>query len=139
MDTFDYEEAFHQYIQAALWSSSCNGTARAAHDCRGQDCDTPLEDLYYNPCDIHPESLVQMSKDLEDFVDGCLEEDPDVFDGIEAGQVGHDFWLTRNHHGTGFWDRGLGERGRWLTERSHPYGEASLYVDTHDNKVYYQN
>lgn len=21
-------------------------------------------------------------------------------------QLGHDFWLTRNRHGTGFWDRG---------------------------------
>ena len=22
-------------------------------------------------------------------------------------QIGHDFWLTRNDHGTGFWDRDL--------------------------------
>jgi hypothetical protein len=26
---------------------------------------------------------------------------------VKAGQCGHDFILTANHHGTGFWDRGL--------------------------------
>lgn len=28
--------------------------------------------------------------------------------------AGHDFWLTRNGHGTGFWDRGLGKLGERL-------------------------
>lgn len=23
---------------------------------------------------------------------------------LDPGQLGHDFWLTRNHHGAGFWD-----------------------------------
>lgn len=26
-------------------------------------------------------------------------------DGYDAAQAGHDFWLTRNGHGSGFWDR----------------------------------
>lgn len=30
--------------------------------------------------------------------------------------VGHDFWLTTQHHGAGFWDRGLGTIGDRLTE-----------------------
>ena len=25
--------------------------------------------------------------------------------GVTEGQLGHDLWLTRNHHGAGFWDR----------------------------------
>lgn len=29
--------------------------------------------------------------------------------------VGHDYWLTRNGHGTGFWDRGLGALGDLLS------------------------
>ena len=28
----------------------------------------------------------------------------------DEAQAGHDFWLTRNGHGVGFWDRGLGFR-----------------------------
>ena len=31
-------------------------------------------------------------------------------------RAGHDFWLTRNGHGAGFWDRGLGEVGDALSE-----------------------
>lgn len=31
-------------------------------------------------------------------------------------QLGHDFWLTRNRHGVGFWDRGNGAFGDQLTK-----------------------
>ena len=47
-------------------------------------------------------------------------------------QAGHDFFLTRNHHGAGFWDSPLDEPfGRVLTESAHLYGEFSLqlYID----------
>lgn len=49
-----------------------------------------------------------------------------------AGQAGHDFWLTRNGHGAGFWDRGLGGLGDQLTEACRPYGEVSLWVAEDD-------
>jgi hypothetical protein len=48
-------------------------------------------------------------------------------DALEA--FGHDFWLTRNGHGAGFWDRGLGALGDRLTDASKPYGEVNLWVD----------
>ena len=35
-------------------------------------------------------------------------------------------WLTRNRHGAGFWDRGLGRVGDILTEVAHSFGEAYL-------------
>ena len=31
-------------------------------------------------------------------------------------QAGRDFWLTRNGHGIGFWDRGMGEVGQNLSD-----------------------
>ncbi len=44
-------------------------------------------------------------------------------------QAGHDFWLTRNGHGAGFWDGdwddGVGER---LTAASKGYGEQDAYI-----------
>ena len=55
-------------------------------------------------------------------------------DRYDASSAGHDFWLTRNHHGAGFWDRGLGEVGRKLTEAAHVYGDYDLYVGD-DGKV----
>ena len=46
-----------------------------------------------------------------------------------AEMAGHDFALTRNGHGAGFWDRGLGEIGDMLTEECKPYGEHRVIID----------
>lgn len=40
--------------------------------------------------------------------------------------AGRDYWFTRNGHGVGFWDRGLGSVGKMLTTVSE-YSEVSLY------------
>ena len=45
-----------------------------------------------------------------------------------ADLAGYDFWLTRNGHGTGFWDRGLGNIGKRLAGRAAECGSADLYV-----------
>lgn len=45
-------------------------------------------------------------------------------------QHGHDFLLTRNHHGAGFWDRGYpNDIGEILTEATRPYGEHQVLTD----------
>lgn len=44
-------------------------------------------------------------------------------------QVGHDFWLTRERHGAGFWDRNLGNYyEKTLTDIAHGFGDCYLYV-----------
>ena len=45
---------------------------------------------------------------------------------LSDDQAGHDFWLTRNRHGSGFWARNV-IGGDALTEAAHNYGEVSLY------------
>lgn len=52
-----------------------------------------------------------------------------------ATQAGIDFWLTRNGHGAGFWDRGLGKTGDELTIYAHAFGGVDVYVGD-DGKVY---
>jgi hypothetical protein len=53
----------------------------------------------------------------------------------DSGQGGHDFWLTRNGHGAGFWDGDWPEEvGKRLTEASKKYGEVYLYVQ--DGKIF---
>lgn len=42
--------------------------------------------------------------------------------------AGIDFWLTRERHGAGFWDRGLGELGNRLTAAAHAYGDGNCEV-----------
>jgi len=49
--------------------------------------------------------------------------------------AGHNFLLTRNDHGAGFWDRGLGEAGDKLTDKSKVYGNVHLDIGD-DGKVY---
>jgi hypothetical protein len=51
-------------------------------------------------------------------------------------QAGHDFWLTRNRHGVGFWDRDLGTLGELLTEKAHKFGSVGTYVD--NGLLYYE-
>lgn len=53
---------------------------------------------------------------------GYVEMDP------PEARAGHDFWLTRSRHGTGFWDRGLGELGDRLTEAAHGYGSPDDHI-----------
>lgn len=42
--------------------------------------------------------------------------------------AGHDFWLTRNGHGAGFWDRGMpDEIGEGLSDIAKGYGERNAW------------
>lgn len=43
-------------------------------------------------------------------------------------RAGHDFWLTRNGHGAGFWDGDWPNSGKELTEASKQAGECNLRV-----------
>lgn len=129
----DVEAATRAYVEAALWASSCNGTAE--HEgCRGEDCDVSLATLGYTAETLDPGTADIMAAEVRAFVALCAEERPNVFDGINPALVGVDFWLTRNGHGAGFWDRGLGEVGDHLTYWAKTYGHASLYVT--DGTVY---
>jgi hypothetical protein len=53
-------------------------------------------------------------------------------------QAGHDFWLTRNGHGAGFWDRGLGDQGVQLSKACgwrSSFPGVELYVGD-DGRIY---
>ena len=57
--------------------------------------------------------------------------------GRDDESAGHDFWLTRNRHGAGFWDRGEHTCLRELSENAGAYGECCAYRGD-DGKVYVQ-
>ena len=52
----------------------------------------------------------------------------DTRPAYDSSQFGHDFYLTRERHGTGFWDRGLGTLGDYLTDVAHWAGSAETIV-----------
>lgn len=50
--------------------------------------------------------------------------------------AGHDFWLTRNGHGCGFWDGDWEEPAATkLTNLAKQFGELSVYLGD-DGKIY---
>jgi hypothetical protein len=134
------DEALTQAFETLLWVGSCNGTATQAHsdpaDCGGQDCDVNLDDLGFTADNFAAGAGREVEEDLHGFVTSCLAERPDCFAWCaeDPGQVGHDFILTRNGHGAGFWDRGLGELGKWLTGMAKPFGSQNAYA--HGEYIY---
>lgn len=44
----------------------------------------------------------------------------------DAGRAGHDFWLSRNGHGVGFFDRDLGEVGDRLQDAARSSGAVDI-------------
>ncbi len=107
MDARDFIDA---HIEAALFTST-------------DDDDKPMEDNYASDS-IHPDSLVSMVADCVSFI-------VDNREWIRGNheQAGHDFWLTRNGHGAGFWDGDWPENdGAILEAASKEFGESNLYI-----------
>jgi len=111
-DDFNTDEMTKHYVIAALWSST-------------DDEGNPLDDKYTSE-DITPETLLEMKEECFEFVQYNLELILESEQG--EAQTGHDFWLTRNHHGAGFWDRGLGEVGKKLTVAAHSAEGRTLFI-----------
>lgn len=97
------ELAFDGYIECAMWTEG---------------------DELPDDAQLSQGAFESMRADVSAFIESA----GDDVDGLDAGQVGHDFWLTRNGHGAGFWDRGLGAVGQRLTALAESFGECDLYV-----------
>lgn len=113
LDTFT-----RAYIEAALWSSY-------------DHYDEPLE-ASYDRDDIAAKTLATMVWDCAKF-----QKDNAKWIGSRSTRAGHDFWLTRNGLGVGFWD------GHWtepsasrLTDASERFGSFDLYVGD-DGKIHH--
>ena len=82
-----------------------------------------------------------MREDCKDFIEAnaadleLYDEQMDSEQWSGSERAGHDFWLVRNSHGAGFWDRGLGDLGVRLSNAAMSYGEVFLYPGD-DGKVY---
>ena len=126
-----HSKRLQAYVQTALWSST-------------DSYDLPM-DRDYDISDLSPDTLATMQADLDKFFD-LLESTPydddqtlldvaleyadsSVRDNDPYGTIAHDFWLTRNGHGAGFWDGDYGDDvGNKLTAIAETFGECALYV-----------
>lgn len=99
------------YLEAALWTGV---------DGQG----LPL-DQHYSVEDFSELAVMRAIEESNDFIKANLD---DLAAVGTPPQHGHDFWLTRNHHGAGYWDRGYGEIGKRLTDAAHSFGELFVYA-----------
>jgi hypothetical protein len=118
------EMVFEAYVEAALWSTNDESTPEGGE---------PL-DQNYGGGDLAPECAAQMHADVDRFL-ATIEAGRIDTSEITDEMLGHDLWLTRNHHGCGFWDRDLGELGDLLTELCKMLGGVNLYVGD-DGRIY---
>jgi hypothetical protein len=113
------DKIFNSYCECALWSS---------YDSLDDSSDSIV---HLDGYEISESTLEAMLADVRDFVSQA----GSLLDNLDPEQIGQDFWLTRNHHGAGFWDRGLGETGDRLTDLAHSHGSYDLYIGD-DSKVH---
>lgn len=118
-----YDEFTIAYLIAALWTETDETNPEQGGD--------PLDDNY-GIDDIEPETLAEMIEDCRQFQGAHAEliNDDNVAVGSDHScdaRAGHDFWLTRNHHGCGFWDGDWNEPAATkLTDVSNAFGEYNL-------------
>jgi len=111
-ETFRALDTFTQaYVEAMFFTSTGTGD------------DGDLEDASFDQ--LAPSALAEIKEDCAEFQKAHRA----MLDatGGDDSQHGHDFWLTRNHHGAGFWDRGYGQLGEELTKWSHAMGTVDMY------------
>ena len=120
------DEFTRAYIACMLWSTNDESDPSGGE---------PL-DNNYTIDDLSDLAFAQICSDCRCFVRAYGK---DIGPKLMS-QAGHDFWLTRNGHGAGFWDRPelYGEPlATNLTKASESHGEVWPYVGD-DGKIYYE-
>jgi hypothetical protein len=118
------------YVETMCWSST-------------DDAGTNFDASDYADTEFANETIARIKEDcakfrvLSDAAFQSFNESSDDYPLNPAQyHIAHDFWLTRNHHGAGFWDGDYPEPlATTLTNLAHSFGEQNLYVGD-DGKFY---
>lgn len=108
----ELDEFTRGYIACAIWSSTWPDSGR------------PL-DNDFGPHHLSQSALKSIAADCKSFQEHYGKQLDEA--SSDRSRHGHDFWLTRNGHGAGFWDRGYGTVGDDLTQFAKTYGSSDLY------------
>lgn len=134
----DLTEMVSGYLSCAIWTATDeDGESLSQHvgngpklEARGRGGEFVISgDEVASLLDLG--TIVEAVQECIGFCDGL---DDDLSE-LDVGQAGHDFWLTRNGHGAGFWDRGLGDVGERLSDAAKAWGSANIHVE-HDGRWY---
>lgn len=134
------------YLTCALWTENVQYLEGVEP---GEESDRNYLDEGWSEIDglenFSPESRDAIRRTCERFLRLVPEADQEVYvDEFSNGfpmwrrvrasaRMGHDLWLTQNHHGTGFWDRGDNPVYQRLTDVAHRFGEGRMvFADTEE-------
>lgn len=96
------------------------------------------EDFEWSSDSLTVDAKTRIREVVEEFVTANWEDLSEYMRrGRPADLAGHDFALSQNGHGTGFWDRGYGDLGDRLHKAAKAHGEASLMPNA-DGTVDYE-
>lgn len=124
------EDVLKGALEAALWTG-----LRWNHESQ----ETESDDLRRPMAEVPEHIVTALREDVQMFLRDQAHEIVKAMplyaahlaqaDWTVGEQIGHDFTLTRNHEGAGFWDRGLGEVGDLLTAACRPFGTWQIEAD----------
>lgn len=114
------EELVTESMVTMLWQ------AGELTDKEGEVLPTTWEDAYEVE-DAVSDAFERVEETMMNFLNDNTEDVQEYLITRTLGQLAHDYWLTRNHHGAGFWDRGLGGLGDRLTKAAQLDGEYYLF------------
>lgn len=114
---FDYFVS--EYIESTIWSGTW-------HDIESDLADGGLESYLW---DVDDEMERAMRADCRAFLESItLGDYREYLESHTVESMAHDFSLTRQHHGAGFWDRGLGDLGDRLTRIAEDHGGEGIHA-----------
>ena len=127
-EILDNADALQGYLESLVWTGTLDFMT-GTHEQGGECLTSGSLDNVYSVDDLTPDVVAAATSDVDSFIEQVGEylKYWELPDHLTASQLGHDFNLTRNHHGAGFWDRGYGELGDWLTRVAQAMGSQSLY------------
>lgn len=127
METGNFEKFLQAYIDCA------KRTCYISYDSEDEDFEKDFSGI-----DLSESAKIQAEKDCKNFIKATKKFGIDISNYVE--QTGYDFWLTRNSHGTGFWDRPevYGKQiSQKLTEIAEKFRESNLYLGN-DGLAYFE-
>ena len=116
----DFDTFFNQFLVTALWSSN-------------DDAGQPLDNRF-TPSDFTPRALEILRAHALSFWSRMYYYIEHETTNRTAGDAGHDFWLTSQGHGSGFWDGDWPVYGDMLTDLSKCYPTIDITI-TEDNRL----
>lgn len=119
--TTDFGMFVRGYVEAVLWLTT------------DESGESYLEDFINPERGLSPDALAKVEHDCARFLVSTETFNPEQYE-----QAGHDFFLTRQGHGTGFWDRPEiygEERAKALAALAKEFREIHPWLNEETEKV----